>query len=190
MAELNTVLITVIGAPIATVIVGAIAARVGLGYRGKQLEYIEKRLSVIAACLRTEELRCSDEQRQALTSEFQATVDSLLATSINLEEEFVLAWDNHPWWRRRLTVPPPQSALGWTSSILFYLYSVSFLFLVILAPSVFSDSRGDLIWAYPLNLTMSLAVAVVAHWGAVRAARHAVLLERARRVVAAQRTVA
>jgi hypothetical protein len=83
--------ITTIAAPIATAVVGSIAARLGLGYRTKQVAYLKKRLGLISAALRSDGSFCSARQREELTRDFRETVEGLLATSVNAEEERTLA---------------------------------------------------------------------------------------------------
>jgi len=190
------VITATIAAPIATAIVGSIAARLGLGYRTKQVEYLEKRLSVITAALRSDGSFCTARQREDLTRDFRETVERLLATSVNAEEERTLAWYRQPWWRRRLTVPRPQSPSGLVATIIFYFFGAYFLSAAVFLPVfyfLFHFSSGALVTGAELSgatagLILYFALAAFGNRWAAHAARGAVLMQRSEREARTEQT--
>ena len=132
---MNSTLLTALIPPIVTPILAWITARLGFAGRVLRMEYYEKRLTLVTLILTNHRDRFEPDDIVAMENEIKFIADEILASSPRLERDQILGWDRQVWWKRFLTLPPPESMIDWTAATIFYLYLVcGVLYLALLWP--------------------------------------------------------
>lgn len=186
--ESNTLLPIVFG-PFAAALLGVLFANVGISRNTKVIEYYAKRATVIEQVLKLVAHDPLSEDTRHLSSACQQDLVDILTylrlTTVRAEEQVQIDYDKQRWYRQ---LRPPH--VGTVSNRLalgvYYLYAFSTVMYVALAiVLLFQPSRrrpDD--WFLVMGFLLSAVVAVIGHILAVKSARSAAIVARARRLLA------
>ena len=170
----------------APVLLALLTARPWLAARIRKMEYYERRLALVGAILTDHRGAVGPREITGLQNEVKFIADEVLGSSLRFEQDRVLNWNRQKLWRRFLTLPRPESAAGYVSAVLFFLYlGIGIMYIVLLWPASILNPQNISPFVAPTGAIASFAIAGLARrWNLWRASSRIVAAKA--RTIAAQ----
>jgi hypothetical protein len=182
-------ILPIIFGPVAAAIVALVFANIGVAAKTKRTAYLLTRAELIEKILKNTSTDTTDDgHAKALVAACQRDLLDIMtvlrATSIRAEELAKLEFEQRPWYRR--WKPPYSGTVGGVMGVMVY-------FIYLAQSLAYAVATVVLFW-YPIEdlhpwqtafMTVNQGLgAALGYWWALRSARNAAILARAKRLVA------